>query len=99
MGLKPFAINEMSLMAYFHELFPDSFHLLPVVPTYKYMKNRHIIDVGAYAPDGKEANGGKARDMESSTNPGRRAALSGSPLATSRITGRYWTSDEPPATT
>ena len=69
MGLKPFAINEMSLMAYFHELFPDSFHLLPVVPTYKYLKNRHIIDVGAYAPDGKEANGGKARDMEGIWDP------------------------------
>ena len=63
MGLKPFAINEMSLMAYFHELFPQSFNLLSVVPTYPYLKNRHIIDVGAYAPDGKEANEGKGVDM------------------------------------
>jgi hypothetical protein len=69
MGLKPFAINEMSLMGYFHELFPDNFNLLPVVPTYGYLKNRHIIDVGAYAPDGKEANGGAGKDMDGIWDP------------------------------
>lgn len=63
MGLKPFAINEMSLMAYFHELFPDSFNLLAVVPQYPYLKNKHIIDVGQYAPTGKEANAAGGKDM------------------------------------
>ena len=57
MGLKPFAINEMSLMAYFHELFPQSFNLLAVVPSYPYLKNKHIIDVGQYSVEGANQAG------------------------------------------
>lgn len=63
MGLKPFAINEMSLMAYFHELFPKAFNLLAVVPTYPYLQNKHIIDVGQYSPSGKEANQAGGKEM------------------------------------
>ena len=55
MGLKPFAINEMSLMAYFHELFPERFMLLPVVPNYDFVLNKHIANITEYTPAGRES--------------------------------------------
>ena len=33
-GIKPFAINEMSMLANYHRLYPDIFKLLPVAPAY-----------------------------------------------------------------
>ncbi len=55
MGLKPFAINEMSQMGYFHELYPQKFQLLPVVPQYPFNINRHIPNITEFGPHGKES--------------------------------------------
>ncbi len=32
LGLKPYAINEMSMISYYHELYPERMMLLPVIP-------------------------------------------------------------------
>eukprot|EP01039_Chlorochromonas_danica_P005710 gene5710-6294_t len=53
-GIKPFAINEMSMLAYFHELRPEVLRLLPVVPAIKYFHNRNIPDAGPFSPGGSE---------------------------------------------
>ena len=41
-GIKPFAINEMSMLAYYHELHPKELKLLPVVPVHDYLLNRSV---------------------------------------------------------
>lgn len=53
-GIKPFAVNEMSMLAYYHELYPTEFKLLPVVPKQTYILNRYVIDMAIYSPGGKE---------------------------------------------
>lgn len=56
MGLKPYAVNEMSMLAYYRHIARDQLHNLPVVPgNYHFPPHRHIINVTAYAPDGHEA--------------------------------------------
>jgi hypothetical protein len=35
-GVKPFAINEMSMLAYYRELYPERLKLLPVLPIYSF---------------------------------------------------------------
>ena len=55
MGIKPFAINEMSLMGFYHEIYPQRFQLLPIVPTFPYGLNRHIVNITEYCPLGKES--------------------------------------------
>ncbi len=61
-GIRPYAINEMSLMAFYHELYPDRFQLLPVLPVFPYIVNRHVINITIFAPGGSEVgpdtNGG-----------------------------------------
>eukprot|EP00605_Chrysophyceae_sp_TOSAG23-4_P001181 GSChrysophyteH1.ASY1.ANO1.1289.1 assembled CDS len=54
-GIKPFAINEMSLMAFYHELYPSRFQLLPVIPSYDYPLNRHITNITEHSPAGRES--------------------------------------------
>ena len=39
-GIKPYAINEMSILAYFRERNKSALHNLPVTPPYKYYANR-----------------------------------------------------------
>ena len=51
-GIKPFAINEMSMLAYYHELFPTDFHLLPVIPTHPYVLNKYICNLTDFSPIG-----------------------------------------------
>ena len=54
LGIKPFAINEMSLLAYFHYKYPKNLTFFPVVPTYDYIKNRYVINISDFAPGGLE---------------------------------------------
>lgn len=54
MGIKWFAVNEMSMLAYYHELHPKTLALLPVVPDFPYITNRNIPRVAVYAPKGSE---------------------------------------------
>lgn len=51
-GLRPFAINEMSMLAYYHELYPEEFKLLPVVPAYPYLLNRYVTNMSHFGPGG-----------------------------------------------
>lgn len=53
-GIKPFAINEMSMLAYYHSIKPDEFALLPVVPVHDYMMNRHVCNMSSFGPGGSE---------------------------------------------
>ncbi|MGB4191692.1 MAG: hypothetical protein WBJ81_04005, partial [Rickettsiales bacterium] len=54
-GIKPFAINEMSMLANYHRLYPDVFRLLPVAPSYgSYIIRRPFCNVSDFAPGGRE---------------------------------------------
>ncbi len=53
-GIKPFAVNEMSMLAYYHELYPHEFHLLPVVAAYPYVLNKYVCNMSDFGPGGKE---------------------------------------------
>ena len=53
-GLRPFAINEMSMLAYYHHLYPNEFKLLPVVPVHDYILNRFVCNMSRFAPGGPE---------------------------------------------
>jgi hypothetical protein len=54
-GIRPYAINEMSMLAYYHYLFPKDFLLFPVTPLFNYVLNRHICNLSEFGPDGREA--------------------------------------------
>ena len=54
MGLKPFAVNEMSMLAYYRHIRRNEFHNLPVVPQWRYYQNRHVINASEYGPGGPE---------------------------------------------
>jgi hypothetical protein len=56
-GIRPFAINEMSMISYFHEIEPDIMRLLPVLPPHPYVRMRYIIDLAQFAPGGGEVKG------------------------------------------
>ena len=53
-GIKPFAINEMSMLAYYHFLYPEKFLLLPVVPTHDYFLHKLWSNLTAFSPIGHE---------------------------------------------
>ena len=56
-GIKPFAINEMSMLAYYHSSHPSELKLLPVVPKYNYgitYVNRYIFNISEYGPFGRQ---------------------------------------------
>eukprot|EP00596_Hydrurales_sp_CCMP1899_P010397 CAMPEP_0119048390 /NCGR_PEP_ID=MMETSP1177-20130426/58663_1 /TAXON_ID=2985 /ORGANISM="Ochromonas sp, Strain CCMP1899" /LENGTH=340 /DNA_ID=CAMNT_0007024201 /DNA_START=464 /DNA_END=1489 /DNA_ORIENTATION=- len=54
-GIKPFAINEMTMLAYYKKIHPERFFLFPVVPKYDAYKNsRHTVNVSNYSPGGSE---------------------------------------------
>jgi len=53
-GIKPFKVNEMTVMAYYHYIKePGKFALLPVVPPFPYQKNRYTFNMSHYAPNGE----------------------------------------------
>jgi hypothetical protein len=51
-GIKPFAVNEMSMLGYYHHLYPKDFYLFPVVPKHPYFMNRHVCNMSAFGPEG-----------------------------------------------
>jgi hypothetical protein len=53
-GLKPFAINEMSMLAYYHEIRPEELFLLPVVPLHKFNLNQYVCNMSNFGPGGPE---------------------------------------------
>eukprot|EP01038_Epipyxis_sp_PR26KG_P011925 gene11925-15958_t len=53
-GIKPFAVNEMSMLGYYHSLFPSEFHLFPVVPAHQYVLNKYVCNMSIFGPGGPE---------------------------------------------
>lgn len=53
MGIKPFAINEMSMMAFYHFLHPKNFTFFPVVPTYDYVTPHERTNISDFSPNGQ----------------------------------------------
>jgi len=50
-GIKPFAINKMSMLANYHQLQPDIFKFLPVVASYDaYPIRRPFCNISEFAP-------------------------------------------------
>ena len=52
LGVKPFAINEMSMMAYYHSLYPRELVLFPVVPARSFPFDENFPNVSIYSPSG-----------------------------------------------
>jgi len=53
-GIKPYKINEMTVLAYYHYVKePGKLYLLPVVPPFKYHTNRYTCNMSHYAPNGE----------------------------------------------
>ena len=42
------------MLAYYHRIRPKDFFLLPVVPNYEYMLNRHVCNMSDFGPNGRE---------------------------------------------
>lgn len=53
-GIKPFMINEMSLLAFYKQLFPGRLLALPVVPQVPYNLNRWVCNMSEFGPLGRE---------------------------------------------
>ena len=53
----------MSMLAYYHYLYPKDFLLFPVAPEYKYILNRHICNIAEYGPDGKQSGEATGRGI------------------------------------
>jgi hypothetical protein len=51
-GVKIFAINEMSMLAYYHSLYPKELVLLPVVPAHPFPTTRYTPNVSEFGPMG-----------------------------------------------
>lgn len=56
-GILPFAVNEMSILAYYRYLFPDRFQLLPVVPLRDYKRYKYIVNLNLFTSAGAETGG------------------------------------------
>jgi hypothetical protein len=56
-GVQPFAINEMSMLAFYRQLRPDILHLLPVVAPFAYGLHRYVMDLNLHTPTGKLSSG------------------------------------------
>jgi len=54
-GVKPFAINEMSILAFYREQNESALHNLPVAPRHNYYVNRYVCDMNDFAPGGSKA--------------------------------------------
>jgi hypothetical protein len=53
-GIKPFAVNEMSMLGYYHVLYPDDFKAFPVVPQQPFNLNKHVVNMSDYGPGGRQ---------------------------------------------
>lgn len=53
-GIKPFAINEMSMLAYYHIIEPNELQNFPVVPPHEYRQVRPFCNQTAFSPNGGE---------------------------------------------
>jgi hypothetical protein len=53
-GIKPFAINEMSMLGYYHEINPSGFKIFPVVPAHEYTLNKYVINMSTFGPHGPD---------------------------------------------
>ena len=63
-GIKPYAINEMSMLANYNRIYPDLLRLLPVAPVYdSYVKRRPYCDVSQFAPGGTEVGAATGRGI------------------------------------
>jgi hypothetical protein len=53
-GIKPFAINEMSMLGYYHDINPQGFKIFPVVPAHSYNLNKYVVNMSLFGPHGEE---------------------------------------------
>jgi hypothetical protein len=53
-GIKPYAINEMSMLAFYHHVRPTEFKLFPVVPTFEYVLNKYVMNMSLFGPGGSD---------------------------------------------
>ena len=51
-GIRPFAINEMSMLAYYSLTSPGNFSFFPVLPAYKYITTRYTGNLSSFAVNG-----------------------------------------------
>ena len=56
-GIKPHAINEMSMLAFYHVKYPLEFKLFPVTPIHTYNVNRPFCNMSEFSPLGQEVGG------------------------------------------
>lgn len=61
LGIKPFAVNEMSMLAFYHHIHPEEFKLFPITPTHAYFQSRHVCNMSQYSPHG-DLTGGPTGD-------------------------------------
>jgi len=54
MGIRPYAINEMSILAFYRFSYPQNFHLFPVVPVHTYLMNQFTCNISQYEPNGEK---------------------------------------------
>ena len=65
--VKPFAINEMSMLGYYRETMIDGLDLLPLLPPIPYEINKHVVKLGDYAVGGVNI---RSRTMTALFDPG-----------------------------
>ena len=53
-GIKPFAVNEMTMLGYYHFLYPTEFLLLPVLPRHDYLLHKFWSNLTTFAIGGDE---------------------------------------------
>jgi hypothetical protein len=53
-GIKPFAINEMSMLGHYHHILPNELKLFPLLPSHNFIKNKHICNLTSFAVGGEE---------------------------------------------
>ena len=53
-GLKPFKVNEMTILANFRRLYPDYLQTFPILPRFEYYRNRYTVNGSFFAPGGEE---------------------------------------------
>ena len=44
----------MSMLAYYHEIYPNELKLLPVVPLHEYNLNKYVCNMSIFGPGGPE---------------------------------------------
>ena len=67
-GLRPYKINEMTILANYRRLHPDKLQSFPILPRYPYYRNRYTVNGSFFAPSGEEA-GASIYDSMRISNP------------------------------